>query len=101
MLLFLASATIRSSPSFHRHMARVRHTAKVMEGEGPSSNPEEQTALLGVLKPSRHLPHHHPAWSLVRFLAWIGMLALARVAVLHPPLVAMKVKVWVMGVMSK
>jgi hypothetical protein len=52
-------------------------------------------------RPSRRLPLLHLARSLVRSLAWIDQLALARVPVLHPPLVAMKVAVRVVGVMSK
>jgi hypothetical protein len=48
MFSFLASAMMRSSPSFDRHMARIRHTAKVMEGEGSSLNHEEQDAPLGA-----------------------------------------------------
>jgi hypothetical protein len=52
-------------------------------------------------RPSRRLPLRHPALSLVRSLASIGLLALVRVEVLHPPLVAMKVRVQVVGVMSK
>jgi hypothetical protein len=39
---------MHSSPSFHRHMARVRHTATVLEDEGSSSNREEQAALPGA-----------------------------------------------------
>jgi hypothetical protein len=38
---------------------------------------------------------------LVRSLAWIGLPALARVAILRPPLVAMKIAVQGVGVMSK
>jgi hypothetical protein len=49
----------------------------------------------------QHLPPRRLARSLVRSLAWIDLLALARVAVPHPPLVAMKIAVQVVGVMLK
>jgi hypothetical protein len=71
-----------------------------MEDKGSSSNSGEQAAPLEAAE-AIAIPLQHPARSLVRSLAWIGLLAPARVAVPHPPLVAMKVKVRVMGVMSK
>jgi hypothetical protein len=95
---FLVSGATRTSLVFYEiYTARVRHPDMVMEDEGSSSNRGERK----LRRPSQRLPLHHPARSLVRSLAWIGLLALARVAVLHPPLVAMKVKVRVVGVMSK
>jgi hypothetical protein len=74
-------------------MARVRHTAKAMEGKGPP-----QTTKIG-LPPQKlqslswHHPRRRPARNLVRFLAWIGLLALARVVAPRPPLIAMKVMI--------
>jgi hypothetical protein len=73
----------------------------IMEDLGSSSNRGKQEVPPEVAEVKRYLPPRRLAWSLVRSLAWIGLPALARVAVLHPPLVAMKIAVRGIGVMSK
>jgi hypothetical protein len=82
-------------------MAHVRHIAKAMEGKGPP----QITKISPLHQKLRKLPWHpllrRLARSLVRFLAWIGLLALARTAVPRPPLVALKVMIQVAEGMSK
>jgi hypothetical protein len=64
-------------------MARVRHTVKAMEGDGSPSNQEERPASPVVADLPLLLHLHHPAQNLVRFLVWMGLLALVRAAVPH------------------
>jgi hypothetical protein len=93
---------MRTSPVFKEiYTARIRHPDMVMEDEGSSSNRGEQAAPPEATEAIATSSTSSSSSESGKISAWIGLLALARVAVLHPPLVAMKVKVRVVGVMSK
>jgi hypothetical protein len=91
---------MHSSPNFHRRMACTRHTAAVMEDEGSSSNCGEQAALPEATEAiaTSSTSTSSSDSGKISGLDWSSF---ARVAVPHPPLVAIKVKVRVIGVMSK
>jgi hypothetical protein len=86
---------------FHRLKARVRHTAKAMEGEGSPSNREDQAAPPEVAKAAAASSSATSSSESGKISGLDWSVALARAAVPLLPLVAMKVVIRMAGGMSK